>query len=146
MRNLSLILSIVLFFTLVSNGFSQNEGVTKTKPAKDPGKAFLYSFIPGAGQMHNDQVYLGLGIFAVDLGLFALAVGMDDDGGYTDGSVGIVYGLAGALYFAQLIHAPLTSQKINKENGYLGEKRSRPNLWLGVGCTNESMIKLGYTF
>ena len=105
---------------------------------KNPAASFILSaLIPGAGQMYNDQTYLGLGVFGAEAILIGTGVGFlkmtpytkEVNNGYwwgynykTDRRYEYTgYGfiaLGGALYIAQLIHAPVMSHRKNRANSF----------------------------
>lgn len=108
----------VFLLALTTSIFSQNKTISYVEFDKNPGVSFTLSmFIPGAGQMYNDEVYLGLGVLGGTIALTAGGTYMAGSN-YTDYDEYVGYamiGLGGALYLAQLIYAPLKSQAINKE-------------------------------
>ena len=88
---------------------------------KNPGMSFtLSAILPGAGEMYNDQVTLGLIVFPGDI---ALITGGSIMSGSQFNAVTQAFGetfiiAGGILYVAQLVYAPLYSQHLNKKNGF----------------------------
>jgi TM2 domain-containing membrane protein YozV len=78
---------------------------------KNPGEAFLLSLIiPGAGQMYNGDVAIGLGVFFGTGTIFVggMLLGSETEAFYYIGSIG-----GGVVYLAQLIHAPIRAKQIS---------------------------------
>ena len=131
-------LILILAFTLgiVSNCVSQDSRLTYVKNDKNPGMAFTMAlFIPGSGQMYNDQVELGFAVFAGVPILLGGGILMASSNAYSEGLAYASLGLGGALYLASLIHAPITSRKINRSHGdtaFFDKKQPLPVLSLGL--------------
>lgn len=86
-------------------------------PYKSPAQAFLYSFfLPGVGQMYNDEVGKGIIFLGVDIvtwGLFALTL---SDGGSTP----FIFGIIGAgIHIGAPIEAAVRAEELNQGHGYL---------------------------
>lgn len=93
---------------------------------KDPGTAFLYSlFIPGVGQMHNDQVGKGFAILGLSgiSAVLALTIGNGNNSRDKIEGTNMVFPV---IFFGtwlySIIDAPITAQSINKE---AREKKAR---------------------
>ena len=88
---------------------------------RNPGNAFALSFLlPGAGEMYNNQVGLGLAIFGAEAALITSGIILGspkyDQKSHNTGKQVLVFG--GLIYLAQLIYAPLYSQRWNKKHGF----------------------------
>jgi len=76
---------------------------------KNPATAFLMSlFIPGLGQMYNEDVGFGFGLFAG----FLVGVGLTQNDKYD--ATGLI--IAGMSWLISIIQAPVHSNLINKQN------------------------------
>lgn len=121
--------------------------IMHVKPAKNPGAAFVMGlFVPGSGQMYNDQVELGLGIFAVSAGLLVSGAAIYGSPEYSN-SASLGGGLmvaGGAISLAGAIHAVFHSRKINRNNG-LEPTSSRRSQGLSFGL-NGSGVGLAFRF
>jgi TM2 domain-containing membrane protein YozV len=129
-------------------GFSQTT-IQKVMTEKNAGISFtLSALLPGAGQMYNGQVIIGLATFAVIPTLMVSGTLLinnynqypeNNEGNRTLGTALIVVG--SLAYVVQLVQAPLYSQVWNKKNGF--EARNLSSLELNA---NASGFTLCYRF
>ncbi len=123
----NLLLCIFIFSTSL---FGQPQGVQKmmVEKPKNPGAAFLSSFVvPGAGQMYNGDVGLGLGLFLGEVAIFGFATNMNRIIEFEDWKKAKrirtgCYAAGGVLYLVSIIQAPIKSKKLNQEKGFSFKK------------------------
>jgi hypothetical protein len=117
MKHVILLASFVL---LVTTNIIGQATFMHVQPAKNPGTAFVMGlFIPGSGQMYNDQVEAGLGVLAVSTGLVLSGASLYSSKEYSNAkSVArtmIVSG--GMISFGASVYAAFNSRAINRKNG-----------------------------
>jgi len=94
--------------------------IMHVKNDKNPGTAFVMGlFVPGSGQMYNDQVELGLGLFAVSTGLLVGGASVYGSTEYSNATSigGALMVAGGTLSLAGAVYAALHSRKTNRDNG-----------------------------
>lgn len=106
--------------------------------------AFLTScFVPGTGQMYNNQVDLGLQVFfgeALLLGSGIIMARQDSEAAQNFGRILIVG--AAVIHIAQLVQAPRYSIRLNDMNGY-NNRNVLTKLEIGVQASSQPVfIKL----
>lgn len=124
------IISIFLFV----NAFSQT---TTPKPSqihyniheKNPAAAFILSaFIPGTGQMYNEEVGKGLGLFFGTSACFTASVLLSKSNSEYRDKAYILSVVGIGLYLYSMIDAPIVSKEINSRNidsfGFNSRKQS----------------------
>ena len=114
-------------------------------------------FVPGTGQMYNDQTFLGIGVFGGEALLFGLGgmfVALPD---YSNGSYGYAgsdsrfkivgftfIGMGAAIHLAQMIHAPIVSHHKNKVNSFVASKKKNDFNMAFVPTSNGLTMKLEF--
>ncbi len=108
---------------------------------KDAAKAFIQSLaVPGLGQMYNEQVMLGLSVFAVETSFIGLGVITANNPKLTESTSVTLFTIAGIIHLAQLIHAPIVSNRINERN----KTKSNFNKW--TFAPTPTNVYLAYRF
>ena len=112
---------LLILIAITTSLQSLAQPVQKVLNDRNPGNAFALSFLlPGAGEMYNNQVGLGLAIFGTEAVLFTSGIILGspryDQASHDTGKQVLVFG--GLIYLAQLIYAPLYSQRWNKKHGF----------------------------
>ena len=150
MKTLRQVACFLCFVSISILGFSQsNSSVQRVMTEKNPGISFaLSALLPGAGQMYNGQVIVGLATFAVVPTLMITGTllienynqyPVNNESNKTLGTALIVVG--GLAYVVQPVQAPLYSQVWNKKNGFEASSRTNLNLELSA-----SGVSLRYNF
>ena len=119
---------ILLFLMAFSYTFAQTKPTMQyVVTEKNPGISFaLSAIIPGAGEMYNDQVGLGLAIFFGDAAImgsgYAVYSQYNSSSVYhNDFNLGVATFLITTgvvIDVAQLVYAPLYSRHLNSKNGF----------------------------
>lgn len=113
----ALLVCLMMISTL---SYAQIQTEEMTIGERNPGQAYLMSAIfPGAGQMCNNQIDLGITVLIGEAALFGIGTffALDDSPGISRlGQVMIVGGVI--VHIAQAIQAPYYSVKLNDWNGY----------------------------
>jgi hypothetical protein len=170
MNNLSkLCLAVLMLSTLAVH--AQND-LTYVKRDKNPGAAFLSSVVvPGAGQLYNDQITLGLSVFGGTVACYAggaalLYVGLNTavetnyDYWYYEAETnstkrdalmgsGIALLTLGSLaHIASIVYAPIKSKAINQKNGDKSYTSStaRPEHYYSMGVTQSGGVGITLNF
>lgn len=134
---------VLIFMGTTSFAQNANPEVQRVLTPKNPGTAFVYSLvIPGAGQMYNDQVKYGLGIFFGEIILIGGGAPLLDSRNSDEANaLGITMVGLGALgYLVQMIHAPMQSAKINDRNSLNYSSRFK------LGGNSRGEIGLSFNF
>lgn len=117
---------IICFLTIGIMAKAQQTQPNYVVPQKDASKAFVSSFLlPGLGQMYNEQVTLGLCVLGVEASFIGLGVLTANNPKLTESSAITMFSIAGVIHLAQLIHAPIVSDRINQRN----KTKSNFNRW-----------------
>lgn len=117
-RNIRIFLcSFAVLFTLHVMG---QGAFMHVKPAKNPGAAFVMGlFVPGAGQLYNDQVELGTFVFAATAGLVFSGAAIYGSTEYSNAQQvgGALMVSGGVAAFGTALYAAYHSRAINRRNG-----------------------------
>jgi len=157
-------LSVIVLLLSAMTVHGQN-GLNYVKRDKNPGAAFLSSVVvPGAGQMYNDQIALGLGIFGGTVALYGggaalLYVGLNTEAEYTynywyyeeantverDALIGsgiALLSLGSIAHIFSIVYAPIKSKQINIKNGDKSYTSSsaRPGHYYSMGTTRSGGV------
>ena len=141
MNNKSFILFSALILLFSFSSFAQ---IRKYQTEKNPGVAFaLATVLPGAGQMYNDQVYLGLGVFASEAAFYGLAIqsyskyykssGITINKSYQQMSQALI--AVGLIeHLASMVYATLYAKKWNSDKGFYESQASNIDIkYSGTG-------------
>ncbi len=113
--------------------FGQTQATQKmlVERAKNPGAAFLSSVVvPGAGQMYNGDVGLGLGLFLSEAAIIGFAINSDRIIDFKDWKRARAvrrgcYVAGGVVYMISVIQAPLKAKQLNDERGITLKKNRK---------------------
>lgn len=91
--------------------------IYRTTRYKNPAVAAVCSFLPGLGQMYNDEIIKGIAFMAGTYTTLGAGIGLGLTG-HEDVGIGCIIVAAG-LYIWSFLDAVVTSDKLNKTNGYI---------------------------
>jgi hypothetical protein len=163
-------LSIIVLLLSAMTVHGQN-GLTYTKRDKNLGAAFLSSVVvPGAGQLYNDQMTLGLSLFGGTVALYGggaalLVTGLGTSaeinyvGWYSveentterDALIGsgiALLSLGSIAHIFSIVYAPIKSKQINEKNGDKSYTSSsaRPAHYYSMGMTRSGGVGVTLNF
>lgn len=107
-------------------GINNSSGNRSTKKEKEPGLAFLYSFLlPGGGQFYNGQNLKGALMLTGYLGGTVTAIALANSGHVPPEEIYIPMGGVFIIWLYSIIDAPVNANKINDKALTLGLLESK---------------------